>query len=60
MCFKYFFLVNFFEARRGDCRLTLEKKRMFRFAFRGEGLVMLVWTKLLLGSLDHAPTELLH
>ena len=42
MCFKYFFLVNFFEARRGDCRLTLEKKRMFRFAFRGEGLVMLV------------------
>ena len=31
---------------------------MFRFVLRGEGLVMLVWTKLLLSSLDHAPTDL--
>ena len=41
MCFKYFFLAKFVEVRRGDCRLNL-KKMIFRFAFRGEGLVMLV------------------
>ena len=29
MCFKYFFLAKFFEAKRGDCRLTLEKKGCF-------------------------------
>ena len=31
---------------------------MFRFVLRGERLVMLVWTKLVLSSLDHAPTDL--
>ena len=51
------FLAKFLEVRRSDCRLNSEKI-IFRFAFRGEGLVMLVWTKLVLSSLDHAPTEL--